>query len=1141
MKHHLIATTSSSAMLGSNRSEFRHSHVACIENRWRFVCANAVRFSIVFAVFLFVGSAFGQNTNAGDIRGTATDSTGAAISGVTITVLDVDKGVTTTYTTDGAGLYDTGSVVTGHYTITFTKDGFNTFVRGPITLLVETLTVNGSLKVGSAAETVRVTTDVPLLETETGAQSTTLEEKELNDLPNFGAPSWEAFTILMPGASGSPSNGLSNVDPGQAVSVNGNGTYYTLLADGNNYTNLGSANGEDYNFDILAEVKMDTSDFSAQYTNGGVIYNQISKGGTNQFHGDAFEYFQNTALDAAPYSFGQKATVPIIHANYWGGSIGGPVLKNKLFFFANADLTQKYGGSANGFISVPTAANLAGDFTGEPTIYDPTTQTVGANGAVQRASFASEYGNGNKIPTGMIDSVASAIQKYYPAPNAPGVTTNGITTNNFFYNVPSNAPSYAWFWRGDYDISSSNRLTATDLQNFGSSPSLGVGICPIDCIDESGSSIFAQITDVWTISSGSINEAHFGMSNAINNFHSPTENAGYPATLGLLFSQGNEFPSVNIGDVFELQPGIDAEQDQSAFDLSDMITLVRGKQILHFGVEELIQRENATAWGNVQSANLTFTGQYTASSQGTQNVSGVPYADFLLGYDEAWSARNSPEYGIRAKTTQAFVQDDIKVRPNLTLNAGVRWEGFNSIGVLHDNALSFDPTVLNPANNTLGAMWYGTTGADGRSSIQAPLWDVFLPRIGFSWQPKSNTVVRGGIGLYGYNFALETTAEGAGTEIAQNGSESDSTNGVVPVVLLNSNGNTNYQGSAGASINALYLNAPTTPQAYNGQNVTFNQYHTPVSKIVQYNLTIQRELGPNMVADVSYVGSHGFDQNFQEDENQVPESELGPNDQSGPTDARPYTNFQQIYGSTNNSISNYNALQTAIEKRLVSGLQFNFNYTWSKFLTDYDGCPWNCGTDLYQNAHAPNANYGPSDFNIASMFKGRIFYLLPVGTGQRFLNNNSIPAQILGGWQTSATIQIQSGNSFTPIMVDDTSYAGSGAQYPNLVGNPKSGPHGTAAEWFNVNAFAPPTPGTFGDVRRDSVVGPGLTNVNLSLGKNFHLWRETAMLFRVDATNVFNHPSLGLPDTGIGPGHTGQITSVTVGGRAAELIGKITF
>jgi hypothetical protein len=1105
----------------------------------RLLYTMALQISVIFVALLSADSSLAQTTNAGDLRGTATDSTGAVIPGVKVTVLDVDKGVTTTYVTDGAGLYDTGSIVPDHYTVTFTKQGFTSFVRGPFTLLVQILTIDAHLSPGSTTQTVSVTTDAPLLETETGALSTTLTGKELTDLPNFA--SWETFTILMPGASGTPSNGNSNVDPGQAVSVNGNATFYNLLDDGAVVTMPDSGNGEDYPIDILAEVKMDTNAFGAQYANGGVIYNSISKGGSNQFHGDAFDYFQNTVLNAAPYSFGATAAVPVIRANFYGGSIGGPVLRNRLFFFANADLTQKYGGSSNGFVTVPTAAMLAGDFTGFPTIYDPTTQTVGAGGVVQRASFASEYGNGNKIPTSMIDSVANAIQKYYPAPNVPGVVTNGITTNNFFYNVPSNSPEYQWFWRVDYDISPKNRLTVTDLQNTGNTPNLGIGICPVDCYNSSGTAVFAEATDVWTFSPEANNEFRFGMANEVDNYLSETVNQGYPAKLGLLFAKGDEFPSININSEFELQPGIDSTQHQSDFNPSDVVTLIRGKHILHFGGDELIQRNNSTAWGNVQAANLQFTGQYTASSQGTQNISGVPYADFLLGDSESWSATNTPEEGTRYKVVETFIQDDIKVHPNLTLNAGLRWEGFTGIGEIHGNALSFDPTIPNPGNNTLGAMWNGITKADGRQDIQAGVWDTFLPRLGLAWQPMSNTVIRGGFGIFAYPFSGETTF-GLGSALGSSGSQYDATNGVDPVVILSSSGGMSYQGSPGG-INSRYLNAPLTPDGYNGQSVPYNQYNTPATKIYQYNLTIQRAISSGMTADASYVGSHGFDEIFPANINQVPEDMLGPNDASGSTNARPYTLFQGISGATHNARSNYNSLQTAIEGRWASGPQFNINYTWSKYLDESDICPWNCGTKAanYQNAYVPSDNYGPSDFDIRSMLKGRIFYPLPVGKGQRFLNNNSIPSEVLGGWRIATTFQWQSGNAFTPVMVNNTSYAQAGAQYPNLVGNPKSGPHGTTAEWFDVNAFAAPTPGTFGDVRSNSVRGPGLSNVNVSLGKNFSVWERALLQIRVDATNAFNHPSFGLPDTGIGPGHTGQITSVTVGGRSAELVGKISF
>lgn len=1108
------------------------------------------RFIILLAVLLCVGLAYGQNSNSGDIRGTVTDATGAVIQGVTVTVLDVDKDVTTTYETNGAGLYDTGSIVTDHYTITFAKAGFEKFVRGPITLQAETLTINGTLKVGAISETVRVTADVPLLETESAEQSTTMPEQELQDLPNFA--SWENFIVLAPGTAGAPSTGMG-MSPGQTASVNGNALFYNVLGDGITMSLPSNGNSYDYNFDTLSEVNMITSSFSAQYENGGVIYNQISKSGGSHYHGDVFDYLQNNALNAAPYGFGQPQTVPIQRANYYGGSFGGYVpgpLSKKLFFFFNYDRTQNYSESATpSFMTVPTPAMLTGDFTGQPTIYDPTTQTVDASGAVHRQSFADEYGNGNKIPSNMISSVAQLMQAYFPAPNVKNPTiVNGIATNNFVYNIPSNNPGWSIFYRVDYDITPKNRLTATEFYTKGSGPMLSP-ICPINCTNASNSAVTAQVTDVWTFSADKINEFHVGLSTQNNLYVPQSLGEGYPAKLQMQFAKADLFPEVNINDYWGLGPGTNAIQHQLMFQPSDVVTMIHGRHVLHFGGEFLDQQVNTTFWGNIDAGSVNFTGQYTNSTQ-TDPTTGLPYADFLLGQVNSWSASNSPEFYPRIKTVQLFAQDDIKVHPNLTVNLGVRWEGWEGMGEAHRNERSFDPTVINPAANpfgvanTLGAMWYGTTAANGRTKVIAPVWNNFLPRIGVSWQPRPNTVVRGGFGLFAYNYNEGPSAYSQiGSELGQSGSEGDSSNGIAPVALLDGTGDENPQlPYGGASINSLYLNAPTGPDSLNGQNVNFSYYHELLNKIWQYNLEIQRELGPNMAAKVAYVGSHGFNQFFPVDLNQIPENELGPNDTSGPTDARPYPNFQSLGGNKLIGISNYNALQTTIERRLSKGLQFNFNYTWSKFLDEADSAAWNGAYVTVQNTYTPRTNYGPSAFDIRNMFKGRFIYKLPVGRGERFLNNNSILAEAIGGWQTSATIQWQSGNPFTPTTWDPwITYSQAGTQYPNVVGDPHSGPHGTIAEWFNVAAYALPDAGTYGNMGRNSIYGPRLSNVNFSLGKNFSIGEKTKFLLRIDSGNVFNHPSFGTPDSTIGPGHTAQITSLTVGGRNVEILGKLSF
>ena len=284
-----------------------------------------IRASLGLAMLWPALAAIAQNTNSGEIRGVVTDSAGAVIPGATVKVDDVDKGISHTYTTDGAGLYYTGSIVPDHYLITVTAPGFQTFVRGPITLRVATVSVDAQMTVGGAQQEVVVKTDVPLLQTENGSQSSTLESKQLLQLPQVGAD-WQNFVMLMPGASS------VNYRTGQTASINGNLPYNTVLADGATTTLPMSQNADVMVLDTVAELKVDSSSFSAQYGMGGASFNQISKGGTNQFHGAGYEFFQNDALDAADYGFGSGSR-PYQRYNNFGFSVGGPIWKDKIFFY----------------------------------------------------------------------------------------------------------------------------------------------------------------------------------------------------------------------------------------------------------------------------------------------------------------------------------------------------------------------------------------------------------------------------------------------------------------------------------------------------------------------------------------------------------------------------------------------------------------------------------------------------------------------------------------------------------------------------------------------------------------------------------------------------------------------------------------
>ncbi|MCU1222076.1 MAG: Oar protein [Edaphobacter sp.] len=1101
---------------------------------------------IAYACFSNVG--FAQSTNAGDIRGIVTDASGAVLPDVTVTLVNKNTGVTKTLTTNQDGLYDTSSIVAGIYELTFSKPGFSQFVRSSLTIDVGDTTVNATLTVGAVTEQVVVNTDIPLLSTENAEQSTTLDARALSQLPQVGQ-NWENFTILLPGASGAPKGSQGANNPGQVVSVNGNLPFSTVLADGAAITLPSSANADVMVLETVQEVKVGASNFSAQYGVGGIMFNQISKGGTSGFHGAVYEYFQNDAMNAANYAFASKTrkqAVSPLRFNNFGFAVGGPILKKKLFFYFDYDKTINHGAASTGTRTVPTAAMLSGDFTGQNTIYDPATTTV-VNGVVHRTSFAAEYGNGNKIPASRIDAVAKNIQAYYPTPNTPGTISNGVVQNNYFFNIPNSQPFTKFFGRADYDITANNRLTLSDTESDNPAYSNGEGICPVNCQSQDVSRHNAQITDVWTISPNVINELRIGYTNQLNFFIPASLGGGFPAKLGWQFAKADVFPNVNVNGYYGLASATNAVYKEHVYDPSDVVTLIRGRHILHFGGEFLFFRDNSTAWGNIDPGTMTYTGVYTASTQGDTNT-GLAYADFLLGQTQKWSANTTPEYGGRMRLPQVFVQDDYKLTPNLTVNLGLRYQIQSGWGEVKGNMASFDPEIQNPVTGTPGAIWYGSTKAHGRSTLQAPVYNTFLPRVGFAWLMHRDTTLRGGFGMYAYNWSLDTYAPGMGQAFGQKGNVTDQTNGVTPVVLL---------GSSGA--NLPFIAATTNPAAYNGSNVPFyNQYHAPVGGSYQWNLSVQHELNSDLVAELTYVGSHGHDLPFPVDINQVPENRLGPND----LQFRPFPQFGNISGSTNNARSNYNSLQASIQKRLTHGVNFDASYVWSHFLDDIDSSGWGsrAGAQNYQRAHNPSANYGNSNFDVRNAFKATAIYQLPFGRGRQFLNNNLLLDEIIGGWQASGTVVLQSGQPFTVSMLNDNSFAqGANAQwYPNLIGNPRLGSHGAyhgTNQWFNEAAFAVPASGTFGNAGRNILNGPGLSQVNFSVGKTFAIWESVKFEVRADASNVFNHPSFSLPTTNGNQGSaqlivnpdgsiatgTSTIRDVTVKGRTMQLKARLAF
>jgi hypothetical protein len=392
-----------------------------------------------------------------------------------------------------------------------------------------------------------------------------------------------------------------------------------------------------------------------------------------------------------------------------------------------------------------------------------------------------------------------------------------------------------------------------------------------------------------------------------------------------------------------------------------------------------------------------------------------------------------------------------------------------------------------------------------------------------------------------------------GGAFGSKGNISDLTNGITPVVTF-----------SGSGSNLAYVSNSTNPGAYNGQSFNYNPYHESVGGSYQWNVQVQREISNNIVASLAYVATHGHNLPFAVDLNQVPESLLSANDQG----SRPFPQFGSLNVSgspvNENVISNYNSLQAILEKRMSQGLNLKFSYVWSHFLDDLDTAGWgsHAGDQFVQNSFVPSANYGNSNFDIRNAFKGYGIYQLPFGKNKQFLNNSTLLDEIVGGWQLSTTVIVQSGQPFTANMASGTnsySLGGNNFQwFPNVIGKPKLQNRGPN-QWFNEAAFAAPTPGTFGDERRNQMTGPAFERTNLSLGKTFSFTEGIQLQVRADANNAFNHPGFSLPNTqltvcpssgtltagcsaygAIATG-TSTINSLTDPGRTLQLSAHLTF
>jgi hypothetical protein len=1097
-------------------------------NRWHVPLYSAL---LSISMLIVVGTATAQGRNAGELRGTVVDSSGAVVPGAEVTAKELSTGLSVKSVTDSSGFYDMPYLEAGHYSVSFDKKGFKTFVQSDVLLHVDTVTVNATLGVGDVDEHVTVNTVPPLLETESPQLNTVLSSQDVTELPVLGAGGssggWQYLLTLMPGVA--PARGNNQTISANRDSFNGSQLFTSSwLIDGGAAMLPVSYNPDRMIVpsEAIGEIDAVTQGFGADTGNGLSSFNVITKSGTNQLHGSLWEYNQNTFLNAPAKDW---TSVPIVktptHFNEFGGTVGGPIVKNRLFFFFGFQRLLQNSRTGPTLYTFPTDAERAGNFAGLNTIYDPNT-TVGTGNAATRTAFLN-----NQLTR--LDAVAQAIQKFFPEPNIPNVTTN-----NYYFVAPAPARQNWYDWKVDGNLSPRNHLytsgLVTDQNVHTPSPD-----APIDASDAHYLEMSSQLTDVWTLSATKVNEFRASFTREGETALPESLNLNYPAQIGLPQLPFNLFPQIAAsgGDVPINTIGNSQSYTRLAEDnitLSDSFTWIHGAHTVKGGFEYDNWTDNLFSPPNGSPAGIfTFNGIGTKQPNSPTGT-GIGYADFLLGYTEGWNATLSIEPGLRIHNEQYYIQDFYKPFSNLTLNAGIRLIQQDGWREEHDRISLYDPTLTNPATGNLGALGYA--GNQIPEAIRAS--HLFAaPRVGFAWAVHGTTSVRGGFGLYPLPWAgnasinigpaLNPVSGGVGSGWAAQGSEV-SPNNITDVFQLSSGPPT--------------LVAPTaetrTPTLLNGQNVLYIPYNAPMTYAEMYQLSVQHEVGKYLF-DATYVGTVTRHLSFASDINAaVPSATALP---------RPNPTYQSILATQYTGTANYSALQLTGHREMSHGFSFLVHYTWAKGLDTGTGTGGNGGaSDYYQDAYHPAANYAASGADIRNVTNGTVLYQLPFGKGRKFLNKGSLVDAVLGGWQWSTTYTYRSGLPFTPVMSGangSNTLANGASWYPNRIGSGKLA-HPTVAEWFNTAAFVAPTAGTFGDSRRNILYGPHFANFDMSVGKTFALsqthdaWK---LQFKLDMFDAFNHPNYGQPNASIGSGATvGTITS-NITNRQIQLAAVLRF
>ena len=1121
-------------------------------------------------------------TVTGSIRGTVTDATGAVVVEAKVTATNSNTGVATATTTDRSGTYNLQSLPIGTYVVSAEKTGFKITADSPFALEIDQIAkIDLKLQVGDVTTTIEIAPDAgAILQTEDASLGTTITASTLENMPLPGQ-NFATATVLVPGAVLPTYGSLGSQQGWERVTSFASSTEPSFNGNRmqtNNYILDGTDINEPlqntiaYNpaAEAIGEMRIITGNADAEYgnVNGGEIL-IVTKAGTNKFHGSLYEFYENQLWQAN--SFANKDLIPIapradFHQSQFGATFGGPIFHNKLFFFMDYEGFRNTTATSTSVISVPSLRMRTGDFSellGAPTLdYNlsiPAAQYKQLYNTSTGLATATPYVNDQLPVANPVAQYVFAHPEFYPKPNRPSSNANSPDTNNYGgYNKSAYVNNQGDI-RVDYNPSSKDALTARYSQG-------GAYDDPIVAVL---SFEFPGGND-YPFRNGVINEVHTFSSNLQNEFR-----AGYTRVddlSGVPFDSTGQFPTgsdskvgypygspypgftesnistaeKNIGTLGVIQNFID-----NIFDYGDTVTWLHGKHIIKGGAQILRYQENFYYGGNAGTMgefvyNGIFTKDTTLSTIGT----GYGFADFVLDQSENQQVNGTAgRVGQRQYRMAFFGEDEWKLTPKLTLNLGLRYGYDQPLYEVNNKEVNVD--VKNPQNCPACLLTAGKNGAS--NALYNAFHKQFMPRVSFAYQMDPKQVIRGG-------YAITDDFEGMGS--AQR-------------LTANPPFISSYYYQSGSPTATTAGNPIKVSQGFNagGLNLVQSKYNAwdPNIKpelIQQYNLTLQTLLTNSFTFQIGYVGNVAQHLVIPEPINQatVP----------GSAATEPFSALVgatgQVYMTSAEGYSNYNAMQVQLRQRQVHGLETTLNYTWSKNMTNNPGYFGTGGVDgpgVYpQNIYNPHGDYGVAAFDTrnAANFVGT--YAVPFGHGRDFGSNvNRFVDWAIGGWKVSANAVMYSG---FPITIGSSSQSnsnnGGGAranQYHKLTIVNRSLLHwfGTGQDVLPCQATTAPTSGTpplntngvacaygselsnsFGTANVGTERAPGFRDVDVSAFKQFRTFGEQSFQFRADAFNVGNISSYAAPgDTATTTATFGQITSNLSPPRQIQMSLKYEF